>query len=135
MATKKAVKKKVAKKKDAKGKTTPKLSLNPSKDQTPDPKDKPVKGEQTKFPFLKETKETKAILRKAIAYKAAVKVRQSALAEELVLKDELLTLVHESKIKPGPDNIIRFDIDGTKISATPRDELIKVKLGENEISE
>jgi hypothetical protein len=99
------------------------------------PEDDKIKGEQLKFPFLKETAESRMILKVAIAYKAASKARMEALADEIVKKDDLLSLIHKSGIKPMADNVIRFTISDTKISVTPRDELVKVKLSETEIAD
>jgi hypothetical protein len=69
-------------------------------------------------------KKIKPVARK---YKAAQKARLEALAQEVKLKGELLGLIRESGVKPMDDGTIRFQCDGLLITATPRDELVKVK--------
>lgn len=73
-------------------------------------------------------KQSKKILAVANDYKEAVSERQGWLAQEVKLKTELLDLIKKENLTPLKDGVIRFDIDGTVISVTPRDELVKVKL-------
>ena len=74
----------------------------------------------------------KEILAKAREYKKTQGERIGWLASEKQLKQELLALIKEAKLKPLEDGIIRFRCDGCVISVTPRDELVQVKEDESE---
>ncbi len=69
----------------------------------------------------------KAIKPIAKRYKAAMKRRMEALAEETKAKQEILALVKEAKLSRLADGSIKFLCDGTEIEIVPRDELVKVK--------
>jgi hypothetical protein len=65
-------------------------------------------------------------------YRAAVRRRMKAGEEETALKEELLSLVKESKAVRLQDGSIRFKCEGMTITITPRDELVRVKDNEEE---
>ena len=74
----------------------------------------------------------KQILQVARAYKKAVRARMAVGDEEKQLKNKLLGMVRKENLTPLEDGSVKFELDGVKISVTPRDELIKVKFPEDE---
>lgn len=88
---------------------------------------KPDEGEQLDLIEV-EPEEAKEIARIARAYKKAQKARVTALAEEIKQKEKLLAVVKEAKLQPGVDGMYTFKANGTIITVTPRDELVKVKF-------
>ena len=65
----------------------------------------------------------------ALEYRQIMQQRVQMTAQEVAAKQGLLELVHEAKLKPNDQGIIKFTCDGLVISVTPRDELIQVKDG------
>jgi hypothetical protein len=89
------------------------------------------KGEQLAL-IVTTPENSKEIIRHAKKYKAAMQERVAALAIEKEEKQVLLGLIKESGAKPV-DGKITLNLDGFKITVTPRDELVKVKEdGESE---
>lgn len=60
-------------------------------------------------------------------YKRHQAARLAAGSKEKTKKEELKSLIRDSKLTPLEDGIIRFRIEGLLIEMTPRDELITVK--------
>jgi len=60
-------------------------------------------------------------------YRAAMKRRVQALAEEVEAKVKILELVKEAKLSRLQDGSIKFKCDGMTITVMPRDEKITVK--------
>ena len=77
-------------------------------------------------------KPLKAAARK---YKKASTARQAALAEEVEAKGKVLEIVKAAGIKPDTEGVIKCHVDGMTIKITPRDELVKVKLDEDDDGE
>ena len=69
----------------------------------------------------------KEIIATAQSYKRAMSQRVKFLDEEKGFKTKLLGLIKEAGITPLEDGKIKFELDGFKISVTPRDELVQVK--------
>jgi hypothetical protein len=69
----------------------------------------------------------KEIISTAEDYNNTMRKRVGLLAEEKALKDKLLGLIKESDVKPDKDGNIKIQLDGFKISVTPRDELVQVR--------
>ena len=74
----------------------------------------------------------KPIIAAAKVYKKASAARQAALAEEVKLKQKVLGLVKQAKIKPNKEGVTKFRYKSIEISITPRDELLKVKDDEGD---
>jgi molybdenum cofactor biosynthesis enzyme len=74
-------------------------------------------------------KPLKAAARK---YKKASAERQAALAEEVEAKGKVLEIVKAAGIKPDADGVTKCHVDGMTIKVTPRDELVRVKLDDDE---
>ena len=86
---------------------------------------KVAKGEQLAL-IDTAPENSKEIIRHAKKYKAAMQERVAALAIEKEEKQTLLGLIKESGAKPV-DGKITLNLNGFKITVTPRDELVKVK--------
>ena len=65
-------------------------------------------------------------------YKKAMGERQAALKEEVEAKAKVLEIVKAAKVAPGADGVTRVHVGDLTIKITPRDELVKVKLDEDE---
>ena len=76
-------------------------------------------------------KNQKDILRAARAYKKAQRERTIALTEEGKQKIKLLAAVKEGNLVADRNGRIACRIDGTIITVTPRDELVRVKFEED----
>lgn len=74
----------------------------------------------------------KTIARIARQYKKAVAARMIEGKEEVKYKEKLREAIKEAKIIPEADGSFKFTAQGIKITVEPRDELIKVKLEEND---
>jgi hypothetical protein len=74
-------------------------------------------------------KPLKAAARK---YKKARGERQAALAGEVEAKAKIIELVKAANIKPDAAGVLSCYVDGMTIKITPRDELVKVKLDEDD---
>jgi hypothetical protein len=74
-------------------------------------------------------------IKAAAKYKKASAARQAALAEEVEAKTKVLELVKAAGIKPDADGVTKCHVDGMTIKITPRYELVKVKLDEDEDGE
>ena len=70
----------------------------------------------------------KAIVVAAKLYKRFQNARLTALAKEVAQKQVVLNLVREADLKPLNGGKIKFNYDNVKISVTPRDVLVKVKV-------
>jgi len=70
---------------------------------------------------------SKKIIAMAKRYKQAQSERVTALAEEIARKQDLLDLIKHEHLQPMEGGKIELDLDGFKITVTPRDELVKVK--------
>lgn len=69
----------------------------------------------------------KQICKVAIEYREAMQARQALSEIQHEHKATLLSLVKDAKLKPADDGTISFEVDGLRITVTPRDELIRVK--------
>lgn len=94
-------------------------------------KTEPEPGEQLDL-IETQPENTKQIARIARQYKKAVAARQLEGKEEVKLKEKLRNAIKEAKIAPEADGSFKFTVQGIKISVEPRDELIKVKLEDND---
>jgi hypothetical protein len=74
-------------------------------------------------------KPLKAAARK---YKKAMGERQAALKDEVEAKAKVLELVKAAGIKPDASGVTKCHVDGMTIKVTPRDELVKVKMDEDD---
>ncbi len=74
----------------------------------------------------------KPILAAGRKYKKALAARQAALAEEIEAKHKIIELVKQAKIAPNAEGITQCRVDGMTIKITPRDELVRVKLDEDD---
>lgn len=94
----------------------------------------PEPGEQLDL-IETQPENAKAIAKIARAYKRAVAARMLEGKEEVKLKDKLREAIKAAKIVPESDGSFKFSAQGIKITVEPRDELIKVKLEENDDGE
>lgn len=72
-------------------------------------------------------KNSKKIIAAAEEYQEWQNKRVAALAKEKEYKQEVLGLVKEAGLQPLPNGSIKFELDGLKITITPRDELVQVQ--------
>lgn len=72
-------------------------------------------------------KNSKEIIVAAEEYQEWQNKRVAALAKEKEYKQEILDLVKKSGLKPLDDGTVKFELDGMKITITPRDELVQVR--------
>lgn len=89
---------------------------------------KKKEGEQLDLIDVKP-ENAKEILAAAKIYKKWMTKRVEALAKEKEQKQIVLELVHKANLEPlpGTGGKIKFEVDGTTITVTPRDELVQVK--------
>jgi hypothetical protein len=90
-----------------------------------------VEGEQLELMDVtpEYAKPLKAAARK---YKKAMGERQAALKEEVEAKQKVLEIVKAANVTPGADGVTQVHVGDLTIKITPRDELVKVKLDEDE---
>ncbi len=84
------------------------------------------KGEQLDLIDVKP-KNAKEILAAARIYKEWMTQRVECLAKEKEYKQIVLELVHKADLQPLEGGKIKFEVDGTTITITPRDELVQIK--------
>ena len=77
----------------------------------------------------------KPIKASAKRYKKLVRERMAIGEKEVAEKEKLRALVKELGIKPNADGVFDIKIDGVEVKITPRDELVSVKLDEDESDE
>ena len=65
-------------------------------------------------------------------YKKASAERQVALHEEVEAKKKVLEIIKAAGIKPDAEGVMKCHVDGMTIKVTPRDELVKVKLDDDD---
>ncbi len=70
----------------------------------------------------------KAIKKIARAYKAKVRERAEALAEEKELKSKILAEINAAGIVPDSSGVVKYEVDGMVITKRPQRELLKIKF-------
>ncbi len=100
----------------------------------PEPEEETEPGEQLQ---LLDTDDPAAKPLKACAkrYKKLVRERMEIGAKEVAEKEKLRALVKELGVKPNADGVFDIKIDGVEIKVTPRNELVSVKLDDDEDDE
>lgn len=92
--------------------------------------------EDVQLPLIDVGPENAKAMRPVVRkYKEALTERISWLAEEKKHKAKLLGMVKEAGLKPNADGVIEFELNGTVVKITPRDELIQVKTPKDEVPE
>lgn len=91
---------------------------------------------EKQLPLIDVTPENVALLEPVVVEYEEAKVNRLAwLKDEVAHKKKLLGLVKEAGFHPDADGVIQFEIDGTIVKITPRDELISVTPPKGEKAE
>ena len=77
----------------------------------------------------------KAIKAAARKYKAIVAERQALTQKEVEAKVKIIEAVKEEKIIPDDEGVITCQLDDMTITIKPRDELVRVKLDDDDGAE
>lgn len=107
------------------------LKITEDVDETEDV-EAPEEGEQMQLIDVSHplAKKLKPLARK---YKTAMSERQAALAEEIDYKKKIIeTIKADGTIKPNAEGITAIQFDGMTVTIKPRDELVKVKMEEED---
>ena len=75
-----------------------------------------------------QPKNAKEIMAATKMYKKHQADRLAAGKKEVKQKAVVLELVKNANLQPLADGVIRFELDGTLFSVTPRDELIQITV-------
>ena len=74
----------------------------------------------------------KEIVAAAREYKKLVAARMAVGSKEIALKQKILNLLREAKLQPLEGGKIKFKYEDVTVSVTPRDELVQVKVKDEE---
>ena len=93
-------------------------------------------AKEKQLPLIDVTPENIAALEPVVAeYEDAKANRAAWLKDEVDYKKKLLALVKELGFRPNQDGVIQFELNGSIVTITPRDELINVKTPKDEAPE
>ena len=93
--------------------------------------DTPDAGEQLQL-IETESEYLKPIKAAAKAYKKALAARQTALSQEIEQKKKIIELTKKANFTPDAQGVIKYRVADIVVKITPRDELVRVKLDEDE---
>lgn len=84
-------------------------------------------AKEKQLPLIDVTPENIAVLEPVVAdYEDAKVNRQAWLKDEVEHKKKVLALVKEAGLRPNAEGVIKFELNGSVVTITPRDELIRV---------